>query len=152
MSYFSSKVLRCYLLDLTSQSCLLKNFKDCQSVITQLVFASGIILKLRFFQLLYLESGFLSVAYLTVANLARLGISVHCQVPVRSQYLVRLLSQCWITGGRTIHPPIEGLTPNNPQLPPTPNPQLVTPRIVKVTVKRAKSYQFDILLVSMTLT
>ena len=31
-----------------------------------------------FFCLLYLELGFLSVAYLTVANLARLGISVHC--------------------------------------------------------------------------
>ena len=31
-----------------------------------------------FFWLLYLESGFLSVAYLAVANLARLGISVHC--------------------------------------------------------------------------
>ena len=30
-----------------------------------------------FFFLLYLELGFLSVAYLTVANLARLGISVH---------------------------------------------------------------------------
>ena len=54
---------------------------------------------------------FLSVAYLTVANLARLGISVYCQVPVRSQYSVRLLSQCWITGGHTIHPPIEGLLP-----------------------------------------
>ena len=63
------------------------------------------------FQLLYLESGFVSIAYLTVANLARLGISVHCQVSVRSQYLVRLLSQCWITGGHTIHPPIEGLLP-----------------------------------------
>ena len=37
-----------------------------------------------FFQLLYLESGFLSVAYLTVANLARLEISVHCQVSFRS--------------------------------------------------------------------
>ena len=54
---------------------------------------------------------FLSVAYLKVANLARLEISVHCQVSVRSQYLVRLLSQCWITGGHTIHPPIEGLLP-----------------------------------------
>ena len=65
-----------------------------------------------FFQLLYLESWFfLSVAYLTVANLARLGISVHCQVSGRSQYLVRLLSQCWITGGHTIHPPIERLLP-----------------------------------------
>ena len=37
---------------------------------------------------------FVCVAYLTVANLARLGISVH-----------------WITGGHTIHPPIEGLLP-----------------------------------------
>ena len=52
---------------------------------------------------------FLSVAYLTVANLARLGISVHCQASVRSQYLVRLLSQCWIIGGHTIHPPVKGL-------------------------------------------
>ena len=48
----------------------------------------------------------LSVDYLTVANLARLAILVQCQVSVRSQYLVRLLSQCWITGGHTIHPPI----------------------------------------------
>ena len=64
-----------------------------------------------FFQLLYLESGFLSVAYLAVANLARIGISVHCQASARSQCLVRLLSQCWITGGHTIHPPIEGLLP-----------------------------------------
>ena len=31
-----------------------------------------------FFKLLYLESVFLSVAYLTVVNLARLGISVRC--------------------------------------------------------------------------
>ena len=31
-----------------------------------------------FFYLLYLESGFLSVAYLKVANLARLGILVYC--------------------------------------------------------------------------
>ena len=62
-----------------------------------------------FFQLLYLESAFLSIAYLTVANLARLGILVHYQVSVRSQYLVRLLSQCWITGVHTIHPLIKGL-------------------------------------------
>ena len=27
------------------------------------------------------------------------------------QYLVRLLFKCWITGGHTIHPPIEGLLP-----------------------------------------
>ena len=55
---------------------------------------------------------FLSAAYLTVANLVRIGILVHCQVSGRSQYLVRLLSvQFWITGGHTIYPPIEGLLP-----------------------------------------
>ena len=64
-----------------------------------------------FFQLLYLKSGFLSVAYLTVADLSRLGISVHCQASVRFQYLVRLLSYCWITGGHTIYPPVEELLP-----------------------------------------
>ena len=47
----------------------------------------------------FIESGFfLSVAYLMVANLARLKISVHCQVSVRSQYLVRIFSMAWITG------------------------------------------------------
>ena len=59
-----------------------------------------------FFQLLYLESGFLFVAYLTVANLDRLGISVHCQVSVSSQYLVRFLPQFQTTGGLTIYPPM----------------------------------------------
>ena len=65
----------------------------------------------NFFYLVYLESGFLSVAYLAVANLARIGISVHCQVSIRSQYLVRLLSLCWITDGHTMHPPLKGLLP-----------------------------------------
>ena len=76
-----------------------------------------------FLQLLYLESGSLSVAYLTVAHLARLEISVHCQVvSVRSQYLVRLLSQCWITVGHIIYPPIEGLlTPTGIEPTPFPN-------------------------------
>ena len=47
----------------------------------------------------FIESGFfLFVAYLMVANLARLKISVHCQVSVRSQYLVRIFSMAWITG------------------------------------------------------
>ena len=46
-----------------------------------------------------------------VANLDQLGISVHCQVSVRSQYLVRLLSLVLDYGGHTIHPPIEGLLP-----------------------------------------
>ena len=31
---------------------------------------------------------------------------------LRFQYLVRLLSLCWITGGHTIHPPIELLLPS----------------------------------------
>ena len=51
---------------------------------------------LFFVKLLYLESSFFSsVAYITVANLARLGISVHCLISVRSQYLVKLLSYRW---------------------------------------------------------
>ena len=54
---------------------------------------------------------FLFVAYLTIANLDRLGNSVRCQVPATSQYLVSFVSLCWITGGRTIHLPIEGLLP-----------------------------------------
>ena len=32
---------------------------------------------------------------------------------VRSQYLARLLSLCWITFAHTLHPPIEGLLPLN---------------------------------------
>ena len=47
-----------------------------------------------FFQLLYLELGFLSVAYLTVANLAQFEISGRCLVLVRSQNLVKFLSLC----------------------------------------------------------
>ena len=74
-------------------------------------FFSSLYLESGFFSSLYLESGFLSVAYLTVANLAWSGISVHCQVLLGSQYLVRRFSQCWITGGHTIHSPIEGLVP-----------------------------------------
>ena len=68
----------------------------------------GYVLRQYFVFNYFIQSrGFLSVAYLTVGNLALLGIQVHCQVSVRSQYLVRLLSQCWITGGHTIHLPIE---------------------------------------------
>ena len=69
--------------------------------------------ELRFFLVTLFRFGvFLSVAYLTVANLARLGILVRCLVSVRSQYLVRILSQCWITDGHTVHPPIEVLLPS----------------------------------------
>ena len=64
-----------------------------------------------FFELLYLESDFLSVDYRAVASLAGLGISVHCEVSDRSQYLFRFVYLCWITGGHTVHPPIEGLLP-----------------------------------------
>ena len=72
----------------------------------------GYVLRQYFVFNYFIQSrGFLSVAYLTVGNLALLGIQVHCQVSVRSQYLVRLLFQCWITGGHIIHPPIDGLLP-----------------------------------------
>ena len=40
------------------------------------------------FWLVYLESGFLVVAYLTVANLVRLGISVRCCFQARSETLM----------------------------------------------------------------
>ena len=63
------------------------------------------------FQLLYVESGFLSVAYLMVASLVQFGISVRCQVSAKSQYLVRLLSLCQISGGQTIHSIERLLTP-----------------------------------------
>ena len=56
------------------------------------------------------RAGFFTRTYLTVADLIRLGISVR-YVSIRSPYLVRFLSLCWITGGYTIHPPIEGLFP-----------------------------------------
>ena len=46
-----------------------------------------------------------------MANLAQLGISIRCWFSVRSQYLVRLLSFCWITGVHIIHPTIEGVLP-----------------------------------------
>ena len=54
---------------------------------------------------------FLSVAYFSPANLVRLGISFCIWDLNSSQYLVRLLSLRWITGGLIIHPLIEGLLP-----------------------------------------
>ena len=68
-----------------------------------------IIIIIIIMELLCLESGFLSMTYRTVANLARLGVSIHCKVSVRLQYLVRLPSLYWMTGGQTIHPSIEGI-------------------------------------------
>ena len=52
--------------------------------------------------------GFLSLAYLTVANLNRFGISIHYQVSVRPQYLVKLLSlvrvkDCSVDTGRKLN-------------------------------------------------
>ena len=47
-----------------------------------------------------------------LANLGRPGILGHCYVSVRSQYLVRPLSLFWVTGGHTIHPPMERLLPS----------------------------------------
>ena len=55
--------------------------------------------------------GFLSVAFLVVAMLVLLGNSVCCYVSPRIQYLVRLLSSCWITGRHKIHQPIDRLLP-----------------------------------------
>lgn len=49
------------------------------------------------------------VAYLTIANLVRLGMSFCCYFLVRSQYFASFLSLCWIEGGHRIHPPTEGL-------------------------------------------
>ena len=47
----------------------------------------------------------------TVTTLVQLGILVYHQDSVRSQYLVRLLSLCWITDGHAIHPSIKELLP-----------------------------------------
>ena len=57
--------------------------------------------------------GFLSVAYVTLANSAQFGISGRCYVSVRFQNLVRFLSLCWITGGLTNPSSTEGLQPRN---------------------------------------
>ena len=63
-----------------------------------------------FFYLLYLELGFfLTVIYLTVANLAPLEIWIHCQVIVGSQYSIRLPSLFQFRGGLTIHSLVKGL-------------------------------------------
>ena len=66
-----------------------------------------------FFSFQLFRVGFLSlsVAYLRYLIQSDLEYPLIVQVSVRSQYFVRLLSQCWITGGPTIHPPIEGLLP-----------------------------------------
>ena len=60
-----------------------------------------------FFQLLY--QGRVFYMQLTLRQLIQPDLE--SRFIVRSQYLVRLLSQCWITGGHTIHPPVEGLLP-----------------------------------------
>lgn len=54
----------------------------------------------------------LLVAYLTVAILMWLRISVRCWVLVRSQYLVMILSQCCIANCHRTYPPIVGLLPS----------------------------------------
>ena len=65
--------------------------------------------------------GFLSLAYLTVANLNRCGISIHYQVSERPQYLVKLSSLVTVTVGHTINPPIKGLLTST-SIEPTPFP------------------------------
>ena len=54
--------------------------------------------------------GSLSVAYLAVANLVRLVISVRCYISAGSQYLDRLLTLCCIAGGHKKNRPIVLLT------------------------------------------
>ena len=49
--------------------------------------------------------------YLQLALRYIIKPDVKFRFTVRSLYLVRLLSQCWITSVHTIHPPIEGLLP-----------------------------------------
>ena len=70
------------------------------------------LLMLDFFVNLFIVTVFYSVVYLMVAYLARLGILFQCKVSMMHQYLVRLFSSCWITGGHTIHPPIKELLPS----------------------------------------
>ena len=49
------------------------------------------------FQVLNLESGFLSVAYLMVTNLARLGMSVYCQVSVVITIIIVIINRFYLT-------------------------------------------------------
>ena len=67
--------------------------------------------KIFFFVTLLRDGFFIRSSPLVVANFVRLGILICCLVSARSQYLVRLLSLCWTTGGHIIHPPIKGLLP-----------------------------------------
>ena len=54
---------------------------------------------------------FIYLLTLTQLILAQFRISVLYQVSVRSQYLARFFSLCWITSGHSIYSPIEGLLP-----------------------------------------
>ena len=54
------------------------------------------------------------VAYLAIANLFWLWISICRWVSVKSQYLVWSLYLFWITDGYTIHPPTESIKTNKP--------------------------------------
>ena len=63
-----------------------------------------------FFSLLYLNSDFTnSLPYASYFSLSR--ITVRCKFSARSQYLVRLLSLWWNTGGSTVYQPLEWLLP-----------------------------------------
>ena len=61
-----------------------------------------------FFSLLYLYSGF-SDGLPCASYFSPSRITVCCKFSARSQYLVRLLSLWWITGGHTVHQPPEWL-------------------------------------------
>ena len=100
-----TKLVRCVTVCLDSFFYHFQFFKSCLSQILLRPFLNAVSFFNYFIQSRYFY------AYLMVADLARIGISVHCQVSVRFQYLVSLLSLCWITGVYSVYRPIEGLLP-----------------------------------------
>ena len=100
-----TKLVRCVTVCLDSSFYHFQFFKSCLSQILLRPFLNAVSFFNYFIQSRYFY------AYLMVADLARIGISVHCQVSVRFQYLVSLLSLCWITGLYSVYRPIEGLLP-----------------------------------------
>ena len=64
-----------------------------------------------FFSLLYLYSVF-SDGLPCASYFSPSRITVRCNFLARSQYLVRILSLWWITGGHTVHQPFEWITPD----------------------------------------
>ena len=98
-----TKLVRFVTVCLDSSFYHFQFFKSCLSQILLRPFLNAVSFFNYFIQSRYFY------AYLMVADLT--GISVHCQVSVRFQYLVSLLSLCWIIGVYSVYRPIEGLLP-----------------------------------------